>query len=77
MDLKKQNTNKIFVIGGRTIYKLFFNYADYLHITNIQIIKEGTNEFFPINNNEIKLNFKLKSTQKLCDNAIYTYWKKL
>lgn len=77
IELKKQNTNKIFIIGGRTIYKLFFNYADYLHITNIQIIKEGINEFFPIKNNEIKLNFKLKNTQKLCDDAIYTYWEKI
>lgn len=75
--LRKQNANKIFIIGGRTIYKLFFNYADYLHITNIKIIKDGINEFFPINNNEIKLNFKLKSTKKLCDEAIYTYWEKL
>ncbi|MBI44958.1 MAG: dihydrofolate reductase [Candidatus Marinimicrobia bacterium] len=75
--LKEQNTKKIFVIGGRTIYKLFFNYADYLHITNIQIIKEGINEFFPIKNNEIELKFKLKNTHKLCEDAIYTYWEKI
>ena len=75
--IKMLSTKKIFIIGERTIYKLFFNYAHYLHITNIQIIKEGINEFFPIKNNEIELNFKLKNTHKLCEDAIYTYWEKI
>ena len=41
--LKK--TDKVFIIGGRSVYKLFFNDADYLHITQIETKKEGTNEF--------------------------------
>ena len=36
--LIKENINKVFIIGGSTIYKLFFKYADYLHITFIDLI---------------------------------------
>ena len=75
--IKKQNLDKIFVIGGRSIYQLFFNYADYLHITNVQLINKQINEFFPLNMNEIKLTFALKLQKQLSDNATYTLWKKL
>jgi len=76
-EIKKQNLDKIFVIGGRSIYQLFFDYADYLHITNVQLINKKINEFFPLNMNEIKLSFALKLKKKLSDNATYTLWEKL
>ena len=75
--IKKQNLDKIFVIGGRSIYQLFFKYANYLHITNIQLINKDINEFFPVKMDEIKLNFRLKVEKKLSDDAIYTFWEKL
>ena len=34
--LKKDNLNKVFIIGGAQVYKKFFPYADYLHITLIE-----------------------------------------
>ena len=46
--LKSNNIKKVFIIGGRSIYKLFFNDAHYLHITHIHINKNGINEFFPV-----------------------------
>ena len=34
-DLQKRSASKVFIIGGRSMYKLFFDDADFLHITNI------------------------------------------
>ena len=73
--LNKKNIEKIFIIGGRSIYKLFFKEAKFLHITNIKYIDKEINEFFPIPLNQIKKNFNKISSKILCDNAIYTYWK--
>ena len=75
--IKNQNLEKIFIIGGRSVYQLFFKYAKYLHITNIQLINKNINEFFPVTMHDIKLNFELKIEKKLSDNAIYTFWEKL
>jgi len=75
--INNQNLDKIFIIGGRSIYQLFFKYATYLHITNIQLIDTSINEFFPIDMNKIQSDFKLKFEKKLSDNATYTLWKKL
>ena len=57
-DLQKKNVSKAFIIGGRSMYQLFFDRADFLHITNIKLSEEGINEFFPIANNEIVRRFK-------------------
>ena len=74
--LKKQKTKKIFIIGGRSIYKLFFNMADYLHISFINIINNETDEFFPFDKIEIDNKFKKKNETILSDIAQYTYWEK-
>tara|TARA_Y100000590_G_scaffold82060_1_gene91389 strand:- start:414 stop:899 length:486 start_codon:yes stop_codon:yes gene_type:complete len=75
-DCKKQNLDKIFVIGGRSIYKLFFDYADFLHITNVSLDNPNINEFFPISNNQIKNTFKILLEKKLCNDAVYSCWQK-
>ena len=75
--IKKQNLDKVFIIGGRSIYRLFFDYADYLHITNVQLINKHINEFFPFNMNQIKLKFKLKLQKELSEDVTYTLWEKL
>ncbi|MDD2241697.1 MAG: dihydrofolate reductase [Bacteroidales bacterium] len=47
-----QNSNdEFFVIGGGSIYKEFFKFADRLYITKIYSHKEGADTFFP----EIKM----------------------
>ena len=74
--LKSNNIKKVFIIGGRSIYKLFFNDAHYLHITHIHINKNGINEFFPISFNEIKNNFSQTSKTKLSIEATYSQWKR-
>ena len=74
--LKKKNVKKIFIIGGRSIYKLFFNDAQYLHITNINLVKNDINEFFPISFDEIKNKFNKISTSNLSKEATYSFWGK-
>ena len=73
-ELKKQSIDKIFIIGGRSLYKLFFKNADYLHITNIHIEKSGINEFFPKPMHDIKTNFKQILEISLSEKATYTMW---
>ena len=71
-----KQTDKVFIIGGRSIYKLFFNCANFLHITQVNFIKKGTNEFFPITHSEINQKFKKKSQTALSGYATYTLWIK-
>jgi dihydrofolate reductase len=73
---KNKPIENIFIIGGRSIYKLFFHLADYLHISFINIKNDNINEFFPIDIETIKTKFKKISEKELSENAIYTYWEK-
>ena len=73
--LKKDNVEKIFIIGGRSIYKLFFNIANFLHITKIDLLESGINEFFPIDIKEIENSFNLITEKKISEIATYTLWK--
>ena len=74
-ELHIKNINKIFIIGGRSIYKLFYNDAKFLHVTNINFIDNDINEFFPIPSHQIEIKFKKISDKILCDDATYTYWE--
>ncbi len=74
--LKKDKTDRIFIIGGRSIYKLFFNFADYLHISYINLNNENINEFFPINESTINNHFKKLNEKKLSNRTKYTCWIK-
>lgn len=75
--LERDHIDNVFIIGGRSIYKLFFNYATYLHITFINILEPEINEFFPISNKKIEETFYQESEDKLSGNAFYTFWKKI
>ena len=70
------NPEKVFIIGGRSMYKLFFQKATYLHITYINITEPGIDEFFPIDIATIKNKFQKISEKTLNDNATYTCWRK-
>ncbi len=73
--LKKDKIEKIFVIGGRSIYDLFYKDSHFLHITYISIINAKIDEFFPITMQEINKRFKKINELQLSDKAIYTCWK--
>ena len=74
--LDKSQPDKVFIIGGRSIYKLFFSEAKYLHITNINFLVQDVNEFFPIKMEIIKQMFRQVSSKQLSKNAKYTFWEK-
>ena len=75
--LKKQEIDNVFIIGGRSIYKLFFHLADYLHISFINLKNKNINEFFPFDISIIKNEFKKIEEKNLSENALYTYWQKI
>ena len=72
--LQNESLTKIFIIGGSSIYKLFFNYANYLHITFVDISTNGLDTFFPINLESINQLFIKQSTKKISNDANYTLW---
>tara|TARA_B110000263_G_C15297112_1_gene506091 strand:+ start:342 stop:821 length:480 start_codon:yes stop_codon:yes gene_type:complete len=74
--LKKEAISKLFVIGGASIYKLFFKHANQLHITFINIQSSDLDTFFPINHDIIKQNFIQESAVELSEQANYTLWIK-
>jgi len=74
--LKQQKIEKIFIIGGRSIYKLFFDKADYLHISYINKINNQVNEFFPFDAQNIHNKFKKINEKPLSNIAQYTYWER-
>ena len=74
--LIEENINKVFIIGGSTIYKLFFKYADYLHITFIDLIDKDIDTFYPFSMDDIKGLFFKESEKVLNNIAKYTIWVK-
>ena len=72
--LEKDLIKKIFVIGGRSLYEVFYSKASVLHLT---IINEKTDEidtFFPIPMDTIKRDFVKVENLELSEIAIYTKW---
>ena len=72
--LANQNISKVFIIGGRSIYKLFFQHADFLHVTNIHSKINDINEYFPIDPHIIQSDFKKIKNKKISKKATYTLW---
>ena len=75
--LEKNKINKVFIIGGRSIYSRFFNDAQYLHITNIHLNNKDINEYFPISIDNIENHFIKKKVLELSKEATYTFWEKI
>ena len=74
--LNQDSKSKIFVIGGSSIYKIFYNYATHLHITFIDMKSDGIDTFFPIKNEQIEEKFEKIYEKNLDERSIYTYWTK-
>ena len=73
-ELSKKNIKKIFIIGGRSLYELFFNDAHFLHITNVHYINNKINEFFPITSDVIEKKFHKISSKNISEEATYNLW---
>ena len=74
--LDTESIKKIFIIGGSSIYKVFYEFATHLHMTIVNDTTDGIDTFFPINNIEIKNKFLKIDEIKLNEKSIYTYWEK-
>ena len=74
--LKNEKIGRVYIVGGRSMYKLFFEDAIYLHITHIKILNKKINELFPISINTIKNKFTKVDSKVLCAEAIYSLWEK-
>ena len=70
-------TEKLFVIGGTTVYHNFIHRADELHITQVNEMTQGIDTYFPITMYKIQQKFKKIEKRKLADNAIYSHWVKI
>ena len=74
-DLKKNKSiNDVFIIGGMSIYKYFYKYAQSLHITFIDKVYSETDTFFPISLEQIKIDFQCTSNQKISEELSFTKW---
>ena len=74
--LKSDNVETVFIIGGSSVYKEFFELANDLHITLIDQQVEGIDCFFPKSLEYIKKKFILSFQKKLDRDANYMHFKK-
>ena len=74
--LDGDGTEKLFVIGGATVYRNFIHRADELHITHVDELTEGIDTYFPVTILKIQKEFEQIEERALSDNAVYSRWVK-
>ena len=74
--LDGDGTEKLFVIGGSTVYRNFIHRADELHITQVNEMTPGIDTYFPVKMLKIKKEFEKINETELSKKAIYTQWVK-
>ena len=74
--LDGDGTEKLFVIGGSTVYRNFIHRADELHITQVNEMTKGIDTYFPVTMLKIKKEFEKINETELSKKAIYTQWVK-
>ena len=72
--LKNSSIQKVFIIGGKSVYREFYPQASVLHLTIVHDKVTGINVFFPIPINSIKKKFNMIDSYKLSEKATYTKW---
>ena len=72
--LNDDDIEKLFVIGGSTVYRNFIHRADELHITKVDEMIDGIDTYFPVTMLEIKNEFEKINEIELNNKAIYTHW---
>ena len=74
--LDGDGTEKLFVIGGSTVYRNFIHRADELHITHVDELTKGIDTYFPVTMQKIQQEFEQIEELALSDNAVYSHWVK-
>mgnify|MGYP001465692583 FL=1 len=72
--LNDDDIEKLFVIGGSTVYRNFIHRADELHITKVDEMIDGIDTYFPVTMLEIKNEFEKINETILNNKAKYTQW---
>ena len=72
--LDKFNDKTVFIIGGNSIYKLFYEYCDTIYLTRIFETING-DTIFPFSIDELSKKFKIKyeSILKSKTNLLYQF----
>ena len=74
--LDGDGTEKLFVIGGTTVYRNFIHRADELHITHVDELTEDIDTYFPVTILKIQKEFEQIEEWALSDNAVSSRWVK-
>ena len=69
-----KEVSDVYIIGGMSVYKFFYEYANTLHITFIGKSYPDTDTFFPISLSQIKSDFNLESREDINDELSFTVW---
>ena len=69
-----KEVSDVYIIGGMSVYKFFYEHADTLHITFIDKSYPDTDTFFPIDLSQIKSDFNLESRDDINDELSFTVW---
>ena len=64
----------VYIIGGMSVYKFFYEHANTLHITFIGKSYPDTDTFFPISLSQIKSDFNLESRDDVNHELSFTVW---
>ena len=68
------DVSMVYIIGGMSVYKFFYDYSDALYITFIDRSYPDTDTFFPISLSQIKSDFILESTECMSKDLRFTKW---
>ena len=72
--LNDEGIEKLFVIGGSTVYRNFIHRADELHITLVDKNTDGIDTYFPVTMQKIREEFEKINEIDLCVDATYSHW---
>ena len=72
--LNDEGIEKLFVIGGSTVYSNFIHRANELHITHVDEMTKGIDTYFPVTMLKIKSEFEKVNEIELSKKVIYTQW---
>jgi len=71
-----KEVSDVYIVGGISIYKFFYEHADTLFITFIDDSYKDTDTFFPIDLDQIKADFKLEFQNKMNDILSFSKWNR-
>ena len=72
--LDNDSIDRVFIIGGESIYREFYPKASILHLTMVNEQTDGIDTFFPVSLNSIKERFIESESMQLSQTANYTKW---